>query len=251
MEKVRISQQNPEAYVNAILKKNNPPNKSISGLIYLENGCPLNNACVKVTDRHYNPLEHTISNFQGEYNLTYPENGYYCIFAKENYVTQILELSKIPEIIVLKGENIVSIVTGTVVINHKQAPIPLALVEIKSENFSKTTSTNEKGEFLFSYVPTGNYSLIIKGNNIVTYNYKFFIPHAIKIIPIGTLYVEFLPIHGTLNGVITDENGVPLVGVTVILYKENNPISSTKTIENGIYFFGNLLEGTYYIQAFD
>lgn len=251
MEKVHISNKNPEAYVNAILRPHRPNDKFIQGRVYLNNGCPIQNACVKVTDRHYNPLEHTLTDNHGNYNLTYPSNGYFCIFAKDNFETQVILIEEIPNIVTLKEYDIVAIVTGTVVINTRHNPVSYVVAEIENKDFSQTVSANEKGEFLFSNVPHGNYHLTLKGNNICTHHQNFFAPPSLKIVSLGVIYVEFIPINGTLNGIISNEDGVALVGVTVVLYKDNTPINSTKTVENGVYFFGNLAEGTYSIQAFD
>lgn len=254
MEKIHINNKNPEAYINAILRPHRPKDKFISGRVYLDNGCPIQNACIKITDRHYNPLEHTITDNFGNYNLIYPPNGYYCIFAKENFKTQVISIEEIPNIVILKEEDLNSIVIGTAVINNKHNPVSHIVAEIKNKEnkeFSQTVSANEKGEFVFSNVTHGNYTLTLRGNNICTYHHNFFVPNLIKIVSLGVIYVEFIPINGTLNGIITNEDGTPLIGVTVVLYKENFPIGSTKTIENGLYFFGNLQEGTYSIQAFD
>lgn len=252
METVHISHKNPEAYVNAILRPNTPTQKILTGRVYSENGCPLSNACVKITDRHYNPLQHTITDTKGCYSITYPNKGYYSIFSKENYGTQLLSIDDIPEIVTLKYEDINSIVTGRVMLNTRiKPPDFLAVLELTSPDFSQSTTTTENGEFIFSNVPSGNYNLNIRGNNILTYNNVIFIPPSTKIMPIGLIYLEFIDIHGTLNGIITNTEGLGLVDVTVVLYKEGVPINCTKTIENGVYFFGNLAEGNYSIQAFN
>lgn len=251
MQNIHITNENNQAYVQAIL---NPQKHKhiLSGAIY-HTYCgqlqPLESCCIKILDEQYYPLEHTISNSSGNFSLLLPQNGSLVICAKDGFETQLFPLKQFPKTVTMQKDSSFNLVIGSIFVGRTPAKNPV-MIRIYAPHYERVTMCNEKGEFIFENVPSGKYHISINGNFSNPYHNEFFVsPHA-KIIPLGHIYLDYLPTLGTINGIITNHENIPLVGVTVVLYQNHKPIAYTKTIEDGIYFFGHIKAGNYHIQAF-
>jgi hypothetical protein len=54
---------------------------------------------------------------------------------------------------------------------------------------------------------------------------------------------------GVIRGVITDDRGAPVAGISVYLQRTGAPAVATMTNRTGEYTFGNLVDGTYVVMV--
>ncbi|WBW97737.1 MSCRAMM family protein [Oceanirhabdus sp. W0125-5] len=235
-------------------------NISISGKVINEcDGRPIPLACIKFTDKNYNPLYHCFTDTQGyfyikEYfldtiRIIVSKKGYK-IFSSSIYSIKDYELKNLVVQISPRCE-IERIITGVVCdCNYNPAENVHVILRNEDNNTIHSTYTNKNGIFVVDDVEHGYYTIIFCSYMYYKYSYNFIFDYG-KIMPLGETCIRKKDLKGTLNGIITDKEGNPINEAIVVLFDEvdNWPLQFTRTNEKGVYLFYNLDVGRYFIVS--
>ena len=246
-----IRNNGDEIKLNAKINKTNLFH--ISGYVCSFNS-PIKNACIKITSSNFNPLFHVYTDANGYFTLTNNiPKLFRIIVSKNNYKvfsSNIILRSKIksPIKINIKEKISKNIVIGKL-IDLKRNPIGYANVEIKKINRCVTTNVN--GEFIFEDIPYGCHVLSIISPFYHYQKMKLKVLENQRIFDLKCIKLRPKPYTGTVNGVIYDKKNYPVKDAIVMLINEdtNNIIDYTYTNEMGVYLFGNVPLGRYYIKS--
>ena len=225
----------------------------ISGYVYSLN-IPIKNACVKITSSKFEPLFHVYTDCNGYFTLTNNiPKLFRIIVCKDNYEIFSSNIilrnkSKCPIKINLKEKISKNIVLGKIV-NINEEAIKYANISIKELDIN--TISNEKGEFILENLKTGCWTLNISSSFYYTSRVKIHVVKHKKIYELKPIFLREKPFTGTVNGVIYNSNNRPIKTAIVMLINEetNKIIDYTYTNEMGVYLFGNVPRGKYYIKA--
>lgn len=232
----------------------------ISGKIIDVNHCyPICHACIKITDNNFTPICHCFSNNEGLFSIYghFPK-GIRIIVSKKGYQTYNSGIYSIDDVS-LKNITIQinryyqtnQIITGIVLDNNNQPAknVHVVLINQRDESIIYSTYTNESGLFVLDDVMYCYYKILLCSHRYQ--NYCNYIHFNKPIQSLGKIYLKESNLKGTLNGIITNENGYPLPHTLVVLFdaKDDTPIQTTRTNPDGVYLFYNLVIGSYYIVA--
>ena len=244
----------------------------IIGIVSDIQGNRVENALVKILDNKKNPLYHALTDENGRYNITdiEPSSELNVYVAKQGYllggpVTIALREGQTTSVnltLLVDPNAALSTIAGHVTDelgNPLQNLIAiLTKVEEVSETEIATSSTNEYGQYAFVNIPIGNYIVRISGTGYEISVIEVTITDPASIIDLQTtMQVSPETSKGTINGVIKDTQGSPVIGAVVILYKvtgtELNPVLTpiryTKTSRGGAYLFGEVPQGNYLVKS--
>lgn len=257
----KISCKESEIKINLCLEEVEISDKVlIKGKIIDENLKPVKKAYIKITDENFNPLNHTKTNYHGEFSLyiynserlivNAEHKGFYT-FTSRVYLKEEKELQNLL-IKLTKMTQIQNIIKGKYICCFK--PVKQTEVELqntKDKNIKYITTTNDKGVFLFNNIPPGKYILSLISNDYCSKKIKICISLCRQFYNIGILCAKRKMKFGTINGLITDNFGNPIDNALVVLFdaKNDTPLYATYTNEKGVYLIGGILPGKYYIIA--
>lgn len=263
---------NNEADVNLNL---NPPSMSttgsVTGTVYdttLLTGNVVPGATVKVFTTDGTPFAHTITDENGNYNISDLPIGVYTISAVKDgtylSVDTPLTISNTLPVTVnlaLISNNLISknIIYGTLKdsVNNiaiDNVNVALYKVEQSGNTLISTTKTIADGEYVLDKIDDGTYEVIFSKDgyqtltldNIALSQGTMFNASTNLTSTIGT-------INSTVSGIVTDELGVAVANAFVGLYKMENGVETlvavTYTNTFGKYMFGNVVEGEYFVKA--
>lgn len=223
-------------------------------------GKPIEGVCIKICDNEYNPIAYNFSDIDGNFSvegtftpsvrIIAAKNGYGIISSEalpsDGLRKKALNLEMIP------SPNYGIVLFGCVK-DSQQKPlggIKVTIFRSYSLNPYDFTFTNEEGLYVFDNIEPGQYRIALQSQN---YNERIVNIEAGRDTPIVTLETVYLKkkiLKGTIHGIITDRNNVPVSNALVVLLNgNNNPIQVTYTNEDGIYMFYRLDPGTYSIMA--
>lgn len=234
------------------IASNQPIHHCISGTVTDCCDMPLGGVCVKIITGEYEPVTHTLTDTCGTFTLIWKTDAMIqLIFAKEGYATLQLERFDDPLLICLKREDLRCMVSGTVLYKHG-APAASVKVQLLSSHVNLCVFSKADGRFLFTRVPDGKYTLTITGNDCKKRCGCVTVSQHSPSCSIGTIYVEQVNILCTVHGLITDRDGLPIPNAVVVLISCSikEPVSHTLSNEHGLYFFGAVRNGSYYVEAF-
>ncbi|MDK2820839.1 MAG: hypothetical protein PWP31_804 [Clostridia bacterium] len=245
---------------------------SVTGTITDPNGNTVQGALVKIMDNNHNPLYHALTDVNGKYNISAiaPGSEYHFHVVKDGYLIseetsfsivagQTLEINSI---IIPDPNAALSTIAGHVT-DPDGNPVEnlvatLVKIEQGEENPVAVTTTNEYGQYVFVNIQTGDYIIRITGLGYKAAEVQVTITQPGSIVKVETV-IQISPVdsQGTINGIISDENGNPIVGAAVILYEVTGdpdnptltPIRYTRTIEGGVYLFGEVPQGKYVVKS--
>lgn len=254
MSSFYISSDGEEQKKNLNCMCNTPAIRAITGKIINQCGEPIPNATIKSVTACLEPVAHTTSNEDGEYTLTVPKFiGIKLIVSKDDFITICtgVIVSDTQNFTMVCQEQSTCIIKGRALFNACKSPCALR-IRIKSKDYEKTCFTNSNGTFIFLKVPPGKYVLTIDGNECYKKVIGFIIEQGKEYCQLPDIFVNWKNIGGTLHGIITDSNGKPIANSLVILYNKDSDLIINHTMSNdeGIYFFGNLPLGSYYVEAY-
>lgn len=110
------------------------------------------------------------------------------------------------------------------------------------------TFTDNKGYFLLEHVSPGIGKIRVKPTSTRFYDSTTDV--LVEADKRKNIFIFLTEVTGRVEGIVTDENGKPLVGAEVwSLFRLGKPAISTKTDENGHYLFEDILRGSYYVRA--
>lgn len=215
---------------------------------------PLRNVCISITTLSLEPITCCYTDIQGRFQINVPLPDAITILASHkghNVHSETIAIKDIQlphKINMEKQTNYQNLLLGKVV-DDKDNPVSFATILIKELNI--TSVTGENGDFMVDNIPKGAYTLTITSQfydsfirkfktqpNRNIYNFK-------KITLIGKL------ISGTVHGLIKSKETGPIPNALVVLFDAdtNLPVEYTYTNQDGIYLFGNVPLGQYYIEA--
>lgn len=271
--KKSLSELGQEIRLDLSLKPNpNLEAGTIFGTVKDTQGNPISGATIKIMDRDHNPLAHTVTGPDGSYIISpFPPGPEYHIYAQADgyLLAEQLPFALLPRqqveknfILTRDPDALLSIIAGDVRDNQtpphvvKGAIVNLYKVdELGHETLIAVTYTNEYGQFTFRDLQKGSYIIRISGLG--------YIPVAISVIisadstiakVMATLNVDPQASKGTISGVITDNNNVPIADADVVLYRVETdgsltPIAVTRTNDEGVYLFTKVPQGDYKIKS--
>ncbi len=245
---------------------------SVIGSIMDEDGSPIQGALVKILDSDHNPLYHTLTDEDGEYSIEdiSPGSELHLHAIKKGYLlgdTVAFSISEgqtivVDETLSLDPDVAKSTIAGHVLDNEDNPVENLVATLFKlvdgEEEIVLSTTTNKYGQYAFANIELGNYFVRLSGQGFETTTVEVIISEPGSITKVETI-IQPSPekSQGTINGVITDESGNPVVGAVVVLYEVTGepgdetytPIRYTRTISGGTYLFGNVSKGNYIVKA--
>lgn len=251
MEDRDILQVTNEHQCNCVITEK-PTHCCISGTVADCCDVPIEGVCVKIITSKYEPVAHTLSNVQGNFTLIWKtDEDVQFIFAKAGYATLQQISFKDAQKVCLKKEIISCMISGKIFYKNC-APAASAKVQLVNNHVNLCTFSRADGSFLLTKVPGGNYTLTIEGNDCKQNSRYVSVPENCFSYRIGTIWVEQINILCTVHGIITDSSGQPIQKAVVVLISctTKEPIAHTLSNENGLYFFGNVRNGCYYVEAF-
>jgi|GEM_PF-4098722 len=291
-----ITVQNGNAEGEDVSLDNYQRYTDISGTVVDKNGDPVKGATVNLLDKNGNPVldedgnpRTTTTDENGKYTFNKVEIGNYQIEViaphpdkdgnTDTTTTKISvangdvkdeDANSYPEStgVTSKLENYQAFtdITGNVT-DKNGKPAEGILVElldrdgnpVLDENGNPiTTTTDENGDYIFSHIPDGEYT--VKINSPVEEDEDVKAPVEVSNgTVIGNTNTKFdnYNAYGDINGNVKDENGKPQAGAKVeLLDKDGNPITLADgtplvayTDKNGNYIFKNVPNGTYQVRV--
>lgn len=258
---VVITDENQEILEKLVLSEMTWDENAVMGNVSDKHtGKPIEGVCIKVCDEEYNPIAYNFSDIDGNFSI---EGSFSpsirIIAAKKGYETISsdaipteslnkkalnLELSPAPNhgLVIFGG-----------IKDTQQKPIPAVRVTIyrgQSLNPYDFTFTNQEGVYIFDNIEPGTYRISIQSQNYIERIINIEIGRDQPIITMEPVYLKKKLLKGTIYGIITDKDNVPLSNALVVLCNGNNlPVQFTYTNEDGIYMFYKLEPGTYSIIA--
>lgn len=156
-------------------------------------------------------------------------------------------------------------ISGTVVLADSSRPVRRARVTLNGAEVrvTKTTVSDDQGNFTFSELPAGRYTLSASKPGYVNATYGQKKPGRpgtqIQLIDTQKLTNLKLPLPkgGVLTGVVLDENGEPTPGTQVTAFryemrtgqKQLTQAGNDQTDDRGMYRIYGLLPGDYVVRA--
>lgn len=260
-QKVVISNESEEICTKIVINEKTDSESVLSGTVTDKATTKtIDNVCIHITDSEYNPVTHTFSDIDGHFSLrgklpscirilaakkgyvTYTSDVVTCMCVEKKGIT--IALSPAPN-------NGVVLFGCTKDTNQKPAEgVKITLYRNGSLSPYDVSTTNSEGMFVFDNIEPGGYRMIYQSLlfNECTRNIE--ISREQPIVVLETSYMRRKPVKGTVNGIITDANGLAVGNALVILCNANHtPLQVTRTNERGVYIFSKLDTGTYYIIA--
>ncbi|MGI6085419.1 MAG: MSCRAMM family protein [Acetivibrionales bacterium] len=260
-QKVVLADENHEILEKIVLSEMIWAENTIMGNVSDKHtGKTLEGVCIKVCDEKYNPIAYNFSDVDGNFSI---EGSFSptirVIAAKKGYETissdALLSESlnkKALNLELLPAPGYGLIIFGSVK-DTQQKPIYGAKVTAyrnQSLNPYDFTFTNQEGLYIFDNIEPGAYRISIQSQSYNERLLNIEINKEMPIITLETVYLKKKILKGTIHGIITDKNQVPLSNALVVLCNGNNmPIQATYTNEDGIYLFYKLDPGTYTVIA--
>lgn len=224
----------------------------VSGTVSDHCGTPISGVCVKIVTAGYEPVLHTLTDSQGAFSLIWNrQEKEQLIFAKNGYMTLQLRYFEDGVKVYLEKEILTCVVSGRLLYKNG---VPAAPVKVQMVNncVNLCVFSKPNGCYYFTKVPSGKYTLIIEGNECRKKSIYVTIPTCCHSYYLGTIRVDQINILCTIHGIISDPEGHPIKNAVVILTNAYTmePVGHTLSNENGLYFFGNIRNGCYYVEAY-
>lgn len=245
---------------------------SISGTINDPGGNPVEGVLVKILNNNHDPLYHTLTNENGYYSISAiaPGSEYHLVIVKEGYLINVVTVFSI-----VAGQTIdidatitpdpsaqLSTITGHLY-DTNDVPLEGVLCTLLKLDGGEEipvgiTSTNEYGQLVFVDVELGNYIGRATKQGYIPAIIEIQVTTPGSIIDlVGNLETSPTESQGTINGTITDDDGIGIEGAVVILYEVSGdpenpvlfPVRCTRTIGGGAYLFGDVPQGNYVVKA--
>jgi hypothetical protein len=260
-QRVIIAEENQEILEKVVLSEMTLDENTVMGNVSDKHtGKSIEGACIKVCDHEYNPIAYNFSDVDGNFSI---EGNFTpsirVIATKKGYETisseALLSASlnkKALNLELLPAPSYGLVIFGSVK-DSQQKPIQGARVttyRAQSLNPYDFTFTNQEGLFIFDNIEPGTYRISIQSQSYNERILNIEVGREQPIVTLETIYLKKKLLKGTIHGIITDKNQVPLSNALVVLCNGNNvPIQITYTNEDGIYLFYKLDPGTYTVIA--
>ena len=254
-----------EARVDLVLKRPPPvPVTQLFGIVLAETCEPISRATVKVLDRAYNPVAHTLTDQDGRYDFcnVLPPGAYKLTAAADGYLT-----AKTKDCLLKSGstEYIGFELKKTSMCDHAavygltlgamlKAPLADTVLVLCDScgNPCMATKSNEQGQYLLTMVPPGQYVLTASHNGFQTKSISV-LAEKNSILKSNILLEKCTGVpSGTISGLIM-YNFSPLANAVVGLYRidgaEEMLIKLGLTNREGLYLFTGMDSGCYRVKS--
>ncbi len=242
----------------------------VAGVVFAANdliGARVSNATVKIFDLNGLPLFHTQTNVNGEYSIINIPFGEYKISAvKEGFylanninitVSSVLPMTQ--NIVLTTDPNeLLNVVYGKV-LDESGNPISDVRVSLFnsvciSDTATAITFSNELGDYVLEDIPSGTYRLVFEQVGYTTIELSnITLSCGARLLQNITLSEEVTSDFGTISGLITNEENIPVANAYVGLYRVIDSslelVQVTYTNSDGRYMFGGVEEGNYVIKS--
>lgn len=223
-------------------------------------GSALSNVFIKILDENNEEIVHELTDRNGIFNIRcYLPRSIYISAYKKGFIQYKSELLMLDEYIrrVLRirlekeeVEEKLNSIYGTVIAWNERKANNIN-VYLKDERTGKVhfTTTNSEGEYIFSNLKPGRYTLIYKSNFYQEQMLKISLKEHNDIVTLPTVTLKPRVIKGFVSGIIRDEEGSIQEDAIVYLMnaKTDEVVKSVRTDEEGRYIFSSLSRGIYYI----
>lgn len=245
--RIVFTKDHQEACVSCVVSKQSL--EVMYGCVYDTFHRCLPHVTIKLVDHALQPIKHTISGNDGCFMMTGNPASHYLLLAKEGY--QLLFVSCVTTKQAMSFTLVKEAVYACDVIGRckvNQQCLPQDMIAILDETLVRV---NPCGNFAFTHVKPGMHTLHIHGETCESYHKKIEIYKGESFLDLGCIALVYKQIGCTLHGVISDELGKGINHALVLLCCSycDQCIKQTHTNSEGIYFFGNLKQGSYYIKA--
>lgn len=260
-----------EVRIDVQLEENSNLNAgSLTGTVTGPEGEAVIGAVVKVLTKQSDPVAHADTNESGQYLIRNLEPGSYNVLAVDGiyFRSEVVGVSIPAKRQVIADLSFeappfpppLAVIWGRV-LDKNDNPIEKAVVNAYSleegeEVLFAETLTNATGQYFVNGLPDGEYVF-----RAAAQGYKVSPDQSIAVENGDNQEINFvLAVHpeenkGTVNGIITDNQGQPISALVFVgLYSldeqdQETLVNVTKTNENGLYLFGNIEPGRYLIKA--
>lgn len=260
-QKVVITDENEALLERVVLSDMTLEDNTLMGNISDKvTGKPIEGVCIKICDNDYQPIIYNFTDVDGNFSLQGKFTSHIRIIAaKKGYITFSSE--GIPSAgLEKKAINIemMPALDGGIVLfgnvrDAQQRPIggiKVTLYKSNSLNPYDFSFSNPEGLYLFDNIEPGFYRLTFQSQNYIERTVNLEIGKDQPVVTIETAFLKRKSLKGTIYGIITDTNGVPVNNALVVLLNANNvPIQVTHTNDKGVYLFYRLENGSYTIIA--
>lgn len=260
-QRVIIADDNQEVLKKIVLSEMAWDENTVMGNVSDKlTGKPIEGVCIKVCDHEYNPIAYNFSDVDGNFTL---EGNFSpsirLVAAKRGYGTISSDAlpsagleRKALNLELLPAPNYGVVFFGSVR-DVQQKPITGIKVTIyrsHSLNPYDFTFTNQDGLYIFDNIEPGTYRISLQSQCFNERILNVEVGKELPIVTIETIYLKKKLLKGTIHGIITDRNNIPVSNALVVLCNSNNiPIQMTYTNEDGVYLFYKLDSGTYTVIA--
>ncbi|MEG1416407.1 MAG: carboxypeptidase regulatory-like domain-containing protein [Clostridium sp.] len=225
----------------------------IYGIVTSKNK-PLYNVCISITTQSLEPITCCYTDTQGKFqiNVSLPNIIYilashkgYRIYSKKLIINNKCSPYKIK---LEKEPDYKNIIIGKIV-DEKNNPISYANISIKELGIQ--IFTNENGDFIIDNIPRGTYHFSVTSQFYKSCIRKIIVNCTQNVYNLKTIMLTGKLISGTVHGLIQCDNSNPIPNALVVLFDaaKHIPIRYTYTNQDGIYLFGNVPLGEYFIKA--
>jgi hypothetical protein len=227
---------------------------------------PIAEATVKVLDRNHHPIDHTITDSQGNFSFlkVLPAGDYYVIATADNYKTSMeyrisLKIGDALSVIIeLKPDCFLNLGTiyGTVRDDMGNKLSDAKIIIQRYNNSSKIaaiTTSNTDGEYLVYGLKPGKYWISAIKDGYSFYKRAFFDIKPKDIIVMNLFLYEIIACrNGTISGQILYKEQ-PVSHAIVALYRivedDHILIQLKEANSDGIYLFADITPGEYLIKS--
>ncbi|WP_303984580.1 carboxypeptidase regulatory-like domain-containing protein, partial [Niallia circulans] len=240
-----ITQSNQTANVNFTLQ---PSPGAISGTITnAQTGTVIPNATVQLLSINGALMASTTTNTSGNYSFTGLAPGQYQIRAigtnfSTNTVSAIVQADVTTNVGIALQPN-PGTIQGTVTDNQTSQPVQGVNVQAVNSSGSivSATITDSSGNYTFSGLLTGSYTLIFTSNGYANST----LGAIVQSNTVTTANSVLNRLAGNLTGTIRDVSNSPISGALVTVFSGNVPVATTTSDASGNYLINNLAPGNY------
>lgn len=253
MKTVVISNQEQQKNLNLVTRNNNC-GKSVSGRITDEFGVAIKDATISAVNPNFEPLVHTTSDCNGEYTVFIGVCAQIrLLVSKEGYKTiDTGIISSETQNFMLFSEGVKTSILKGKVLYCNCKPASGLRVRLTSADYNRCVVSAQDGTYIFANVPPGNYVLTVDGNDCEKKTACVYVEKNKEYKTIPDMIITKIDIGATLHGKVTDCYGKAINNAVVLLVNKSTKaiVAHTTTNQDGIYFFGELTLGTYYVEAY-
>jgi len=254
-----------EARIDLVLKKRpRAPKTKLTGRVTTGFLTPVNKATVKILDRYYNPVAHTLTDTEGIYifeDIVQPGDFKLTATAAGFLTAQTVDFTiqqGIPKTINIEIEKDPAVnkgfIYGLITDERTKQPIPdtsIILLPKTGERVAETTS-NIYGQYLFCNISQGEYFITTKKRGYFGSSILVFVGKGLLIKTNIQLSINPETSVGTISGRTKSGNKIlryACVGLYRVEEGSETLIQIKTTNSEGLYLFNNVNPGHYVVKA--